>query len=290
MLVLLLLLLLLLPWLLLLLPLLLDRESRCRHKGQCPSDTTTIKAALSAHPVSQVAYYTMHSDAHTHTETHTHNLSSAATVVAATIAATVCFCATCKTQLKSNFTSFFQTLQTCAHKQSISRNQHQSRLKHLSQSGTRQVKAQRRLSSAPLVSGSVRFSSVAAVRLPHNSIKRKVNTANTPLCLHAPTTTSPLCLGQLQLSAQSVSQWVRRAADAAIGRGQERVFDSIHSIHSALFTIHSARTSHDAVAGSQIKWKWICLWFIAITKANQRERERGRDATQAHNTCRADEH
>lgn len=112
------------------------------------------------------------------------------------------FCATCKMQLKTNFTSF--QIADGAHKQSISRNQHQSRLKHLSQSGTRQVKAQLTAhSSAQVQFGSAQLvAAVAAVRLPHNSIKRKVN-ANTPRRLHAPTTTP---LGQLHLSAQSVSQ------------------------------------------------------------------------------------
>lgn len=64
------------------------------------------------------------------------------------------FCATCKMQLKTNFTSF--QIADGAHKQSIRRNQHQSRLKHLSQSGTRQVKAQ----LTAQLTAQLRFSSV----------------------------------------------------------------------------------------------------------------------------------
>lgn len=155
--------------------------------------------------------------------------------------------------IEKQFYFFLSDTADGAHKQSISRNQHQSRLKHLSQSGTRQVKAQRRLSSAPLSSGSVRFSSVAAVRLPHNSIKRRVNTANTPRCLHAPTTTSPphpsSAWGNCScLLSQSVSE-----SDAQ--QTQTQPLAVARNGYSAVFTVFVAHCSRFTVR-EQVTTRW----------------------------------
>lgn len=163
------------------------------------------------------------------------------------------FCATCKMQLKTNFTSF--QIADGAHKQSIRRNQHQSRLKHLSQSGTRQVKAQ----LTAQLSAQLRFSSVqrsCCQQLPLfvcHIIQSSAKSTPTRPAAFTPPQRPPPWGNCICLPSQSVSESdAQQTQPLAVARNAQRV-TSIHSIHSALFTIHCSRTSHDAVAGSQIK-------------------------------------
>lgn len=153
--------------------------------------------------------------------------------------------ATCNMQLKNDLTSL--QFADGAHKQSISGNhQHQSRLKHLSQSGTRQVKAQTQ--PQPRF-GSARLLLLLWLLFVCHIIQSSAKSTPTPTRCPFPPPLPPQVGGNCSRLSQSVSQTRCRRRRAAIGRGQERVTSNhnIHGIHSShtrlCVTIHERVTN-----------------------------------------------